>query len=106
MTVIKEDGGRTNIYAKEPQMYYTPQTETMNEFSERLNGRLAMLGVIAAIGAYAVTGQLIPGVFWPYRFYPLWIINLWILKMRSTNKALPTMAGKQMKMILNMKLDL
>jgi hypothetical protein len=28
-----------------------------------LNGRLAMLGVIAAIGAYAVTGQLIPGVF-------------------------------------------
>ncbi len=26
-------------------------------------GRLAMLGVIAAIGAYAVTGQLIPGVF-------------------------------------------
>jgi len=28
-----------------------------------LNGRLAMLGVIAAIGAYAVTGQLIPGIF-------------------------------------------
>jgi hypothetical protein len=26
-----------------------------------------MLGVIAAIGAYAVTGQLIPGVFWFYR---------------------------------------
>jgi len=28
-----------------------------------LNGRLAMLGVIAAIGAYAVTGQLIPGIW-------------------------------------------
>lgn len=63
MTVIKEDGGRTNIYAREPQMYYTNQTETMNEFAERLNGRAAMLGVIAAIGAYATTGQLIPGVF-------------------------------------------
>ena len=30
---------------------------------EVLNGRLAMLGVIAAIGAYAVTGQLIPGIW-------------------------------------------
>ena len=34
-----------------------------NEKAELLNGRLAMLGVMAAIGAYAVTGQLIPGVF-------------------------------------------
>ena len=34
-----------------------------NERAERLNGRLAMLGVIAAIGAYALTGQLIPGIW-------------------------------------------
>ena len=27
------------------------------------NGRLAMLGVIAALGAYALTGQIIPGIF-------------------------------------------
>ena len=33
------------------------------DFAERLNGRLAMLGFVAAVGAYAVTGQLIPGVF-------------------------------------------
>lgn len=33
------------------------------DLAERLNGRLAMLGVVAAVGAYAVTGQLIPGVF-------------------------------------------
>jgi len=31
--------------------------------AELLNGRLAMLGVIAAIGAYAVSGQLIPGMW-------------------------------------------
>jgi hypothetical protein len=31
--------------------------------AERLNGRFAMLGVIAALGAYAVTGQIIPGVW-------------------------------------------
>ena len=32
------------------------------ERAELLNGRLAMLGVIAAIGAYLVTGDLIPGI--------------------------------------------
>ena len=63
MTTITEDGGRTNIYAKEPVMYIEEITVTHNEKAEKLNGRLAMLGVIAAIGAYAVTGQLIPGVF-------------------------------------------
>tara|TARA_E500000305_G_scaffold88908_1_gene75768 strand:- start:21 stop:197 length:177 start_codon:yes stop_codon:yes gene_type:complete len=31
--------------------------------AEELNGRLAMLGVIAALGAYATTGQIIPGIF-------------------------------------------
>jgi|TARA_B100001094_G_C18120591_1_gene766609 cell division protein FtsN len=35
----------------------------MNENAESLNGRLAMLGVIAAIGAYALTGQIIPGIW-------------------------------------------
>ena len=37
--------------------------QTHNERAELLNGRLAMLGVMAAIGAYAVTGQLIPGIW-------------------------------------------
>ena len=36
---------------------------THNEKAEQLNGRLAMLGVIAALGAYAVSGQLIPGIW-------------------------------------------
>ena len=29
--------------------------------AEKLKGRLAMLGIIAGIGAYLTTGQLIPG---------------------------------------------
>ena len=62
MTTVTEDGGRTNMYAKEPQMYLQEITVTHNERAEQLNGRLAMLGVIAAIGAYLTTGQLIPGV--------------------------------------------
>ena len=57
------------MFAIEPQMYITEKdmgnhvTETHNERAEKLNGRLAMLGVIAALGAYALTGQVIPGVW-------------------------------------------
>ena len=29
--------------------------------AEKLNGRLAMLGIVAGLGAYLRTGQLIPG---------------------------------------------
>ena len=35
----------------------------MNENAERINGLAAMLGIIAAMGAYAMTGQIIPGVW-------------------------------------------
>jgi hypothetical protein len=35
----------------------------MNENAEQLNGRFAMLGIIAAMGAYALTGQVIPGIW-------------------------------------------
>jgi|TARA_B100000073_G_C23720545_1_gene567484 hypothetical protein len=63
MTTTTEDGNRQNIFAKEPPIIMTEVTETHNERAERLNGRLAMLGVIAALGAYGLTGQLIPGVW-------------------------------------------
>ena len=29
--------------------------------AEKLNGRLAMIGIIAGLGAYLTTGQIIPG---------------------------------------------
>jgi len=63
MTTVIEDGGRTNMYAKEPQMQVMEVSVTHNEIAEKLNGRLAMLGVIAALGAYALTGDIIPGIF-------------------------------------------
>ena len=34
-----------------------------NTFAELLNGRLAMLGFVIAVGTYATTGQIIPGFF-------------------------------------------
>ena len=63
MTVTTEDGGRQNLFAKEPPMEIMDVTETHNEKAEKLNGRLAMLGVMAALGAYALTGQIIPGIW-------------------------------------------
>ena len=64
MTVTTNERGQQNMFAKEPPMTFDERyTVSHNEKAEKLNGRLAMLGVIAAIGAYAVSGQLIPGIW-------------------------------------------
>jgi len=63
MTVTTNERGQQNIFAKEPQVKVMEVSVTHNEKAEMLNGRVAMLGVIAAIGAYALTGQLIPGIW-------------------------------------------
>ena len=39
----------------------TKTVEKEKLFAETLNGRFAMLGLVAAIGAYLTTGQIIPG---------------------------------------------
>ena len=63
MTVTTEDGGRQNLFAKEPQIKVMEVTVTHNERAEMLNGRLAMLGIISAFVSYAVYGQIIPGIW-------------------------------------------
>tara|TARA_R110002050_G_scaffold87532_1_gene185270 strand:+ start:788 stop:979 length:192 start_codon:yes stop_codon:yes gene_type:complete len=63
MTVTTNEHGQQNMFAKEPPMEIIEVFETHDKKAERLNGRLAMLGVIAALGAYGLTGQMIPGVW-------------------------------------------
>ena len=46
------------------QTIYSPTFfKSMTDKAERINGLAAMLGIIAAMGAYAVTGQIIPGIW-------------------------------------------
>ena len=64
MTVTTEDGGRTNMYATEPQMYISKTDaerygyESYAERAEKLNGRTAMLGFVAAVISYSVSGSV------------------------------------------------
>ena len=49
------------MYAKEPQMEVMHKDYATE--AELANGRWAMVGWVAAIGAYVTTGQIIPGIF-------------------------------------------
>ena len=64
MTVITEYG-KQNIFANEtpPRLMNENESDFVLEQAERTNGQLAMIGFIAALGAYVTTGQIIPGVF-------------------------------------------
>ena len=61
MTTTTESGGRQNRFATEPQVEVISQPYFEN--AERVNGQLAMIGIIAALGSYIFTGQIIPGIF-------------------------------------------
>ena len=63
MTQVTESGGRQNIYSIEPRPLVDPNYVGYPEDAEKVNGRWAMLGIVALFGAYATTGQIIPGVF-------------------------------------------
>ena len=63
MTVTTNERGQQNVFAKEPQVKVMEVSVTHNEKAEMLNGRFAMMGIIAALGAYALTGQIIPGIW-------------------------------------------
>jgi len=64
MTVTTEDGGRTNMYATEPRMYVSKTDEERSglesyaEKAEKLNGRTAMVGFVAAVVSYAFSGSV------------------------------------------------
>ena len=60
--ITTESGNRKNVFAKEPQVRVIEAGNIYQE-GELTNWRLAMIGIIAALGSYIVSGQLIPGVW-------------------------------------------
>ncbi len=64
---IKQFQEENLIYSNQNQMTKTNSNtkaktiEKEKVVAETINGRFAMLGLMAAIGAYLTTGQIIPG---------------------------------------------
>ena len=64
MTVTTNERGQQNLFAREPRMYVDQTAaerygyETYAERAEKLNGRVAMLGFVAAVVSYATSGSL------------------------------------------------
>ena len=80
MTVTTNERGQQNLFAREPQMYVDKTAaerygyETYAERAEKLNGRTAMIGFVAAVLSYATSGSLfffgIFGFWWLKFFLP------------------------------------
>ena len=69
MTVTKNEFGQMNMWAKEPSMYMTKEDlerygiEPYAVKAEKMNARWSMLGIIAGLVSYAITGKLFFGIF-------------------------------------------
>ena len=55
--------GKQNMFAAEVQPQLVENYEGYAVNAEKTNGRWAMIGIVALLGAYITTGQIIPGVF-------------------------------------------
>ena len=69
MAITTNERGEQNMFAQEPKMYITEkdmqqnEVETYAERAEKLNGRFAMMGFVAAVISYLTTGHLFFGVW-------------------------------------------
>jgi len=65
MTVTTDERGKQNLFAKEPAMYISDEDVVITHYqrAEQANGRWAMVGIIAGIISYTITGNLFFGIF-------------------------------------------
>ena len=63
MTKITESGGTQDNKSTEPPAHINITFIDYPKDAEKVNGRWAMLGLVALFGAYTSTGQIIPGIF-------------------------------------------
>jgi len=64
-SVTTESGGRQNMFPTETRPYIDEAVsyDSYPQNAEKVNGRWAMIGLVALVGAYVSTGQIIPGIF-------------------------------------------
>ena len=62
MTKSTESGGTQDIKSTESPAHVETAFFDYPKDAEKVNGRWAMLGLVALFGAYASTGQIIPGI--------------------------------------------
>ena len=62
MTKITESGVTQDIDSTEGSAHVDTPFMDYPKDAEKVNGRWAMLGLVALIGAYSSTGQIIPGI--------------------------------------------
>jgi len=62
MTKITESGGTQDIKSTDLPVHRDTTLIDYPKDAEKVNGRWAMLGLVALFGAYASTGQIIPGI--------------------------------------------
>ena len=61
--VTTESGNRQNVFPVEAQPQLIENYSNHVEDAEKANGRWAMIGFVALLGAYITSGQIIPGIF-------------------------------------------
>ena len=63
--VTTESGGSQNMFPSETRPYFDESVcyDGDPQNAEKVNGRWAMVGFVALLGAYITTGQIIPGIF-------------------------------------------
>ena len=74
MTVTTESGGRQNAFPNETRPYIDESAsyEGYPQNAEKVNGRWAMIGIVALFGAYATTGQNYTRYFLMDHAHPYW----------------------------------
>ena len=55
--------GKQNMFATQVRPQLVENYSNYPEEAEKTNGRWAMIGMIALLGAYLTTGQILPGIF-------------------------------------------
>ncbi|KGG12180.1 MULTISPECIES: chlorophyll a/b-binding protein [Prochlorococcus] len=61
--ITTESGNRQNVFPVEAKPELIESYTNYAEEAEKANGRWAMIGFLALLGAYITTGQIIPGIF-------------------------------------------